>query len=246
MMRLQTPRIIFHVSFMLVCFLSLSGVGATDPLENYSLKAADIEERALGFLEKRIPWNPDTTEITIDYKGKDIILPVGKLEINFVMPGRTVRLGRFPLNAKITVDGVFKKRLRLIAEITRSIPLVKTRHRINRGDILTEEDVMLEITNSNRIIRNAITRLEDVVGYEAVRTLGEGRVITVKSLRKPPLVQKGDRVTLVAEKGPIRITAPGMVREKGFKNSLIPVLNIQTKKLVFGKVVDSQTVKVNF
>lgn len=246
MMKLRKSRIFFHLGFVVVCLLFLSGVGVAAPLENYSLKAADIEERALKFLEERVPWDSGTTEVTIDYDGKDIVLPVGKLEMNFSLPGRTIRIGRFPLQAKITVDRVFKKRLRLIAEISRSIPLVKTRRRINRGDILTEEDVMVEISKSNRNFRHAITRLEDVVGFEAIRNLGVGRVITVNSLRKPPLVEKGDRVTLVAEKGSIRITAPGMVREKGFKNSLIKVLNIQTKKMVFGKVVDSQTVKVNF
>ncbi len=111
-------------------------------------------------------------------------------------------------------------------------------------DRFCESDFM--ISQSNRNFKHAITRLEDVVGFEAVRNLGAGRVITVNSLRKPPLVEKGDRVTLVAEKGSIRITVPGVVREKGFQNSLIQVLNIQTKKTVFGQVVDSKTVKVNF
>jgi flagellar basal body P-ring formation protein FlgA len=59
-------------------------------------------------------------------------------------------------------------------------------------------------------------------------------------------VKKGDRVMLVVEKGSMKITVPGVVKEKGFKNSLIQVQNLQTKKTVFGQVVDPQTVKVNF
>ena len=37
-----------------------------------------------------------------------------------------------------------------------------------------------------------------------------------------------------------------LVKEKGFKDSLVQVLNLQTKKTVLGQVVDSQTIKVNF
>ncbi|GJL78851.1 MAG: hypothetical protein NPINA01_18400 [Nitrospinaceae bacterium] len=210
------------------------------------MKVHEIEERALKFLKDRFPWAPETTQVVVNYEGKDVVLPPGNLEVNFYLPGRTVRLGRFPVQAKITVNKALQKRLRLTARVTQSIPLVTTRHPVNRGEILTAEDLRIEVSQSNRSFKHAVTRLEDAVGFELVRNLGAGRVITVNSLRKPPLVEKGNQVTLVAEKGSMRITAPGVVKEKGFKDSLIKVLNLQTKKMVFGQVVDSQTVKVKF
>lgn len=223
-----------------------SGMGMARPLENVSVTSAEIKEQALLFLEERMPWDPETTEVTIDYEGRDIILPTGKLEVDFSLPGRVTRLGRFPLQAKITVNKVFQKRLRLIAKVERSITLVRTSRRVKRGEILTEDDLVLEISKSNRSFKTAVTSLEDAVGFEAVHGIGAGRVVTVNSLRKPPLVEKGDRVTLLVEKGSLKITVPGVVREKGFESSLIKVLNLQTKKIVFGKVLDPQTVKVNF
>jgi flagella basal body P-ring formation protein FlgA len=246
MIALRKTGIIFPLVFgmLFVCFTS--GQGVAGPLENYSLKAPEIEEQALRFLEERIPWDPEMTEVNVDYDGKDIILPAGELEMNFSLPGRKVRLGRFPVQAKITVNKVFQKRLRLIAKLERSIVLIKTSRRVRRGEILTEADVVQEISKSNRNYSTAITSLEDAVGFEAVHSMGAGRVVTINSLRKPPLVKKGDRVMLVVEKGSMKITVPGVVKEKGFKNSLIQVQNLQTKKTVFGQVVDPQTVKVNF
>lgn len=230
---------------LLFVFFS-SGLGVALPLENNSLKSAEIKEQARRFLEERIPWDPERTEVTIDYQGKDIVLPAGDLEINFSLPGREVRLGRFPLQAKITVNDVLQKRLRLIANVERSIDRVKTIRRIRRGEILTEEDVVLEVSKTSRNFNAAITSLEEAVGFEAVHGMDAGRVVTVNSLRRPPLVEKGDRVTLIVEKGSLKITTPGVVREKGFKNSLIEVLNLQTKKMVFGQVVDPQTVKIKY
>ena len=44
----------------------------------------------------------------------------------------------------------------------------------------------------------------------------------------------------------MRITAPGAVREDGFKNSIVQVVNLETKKLVYAEVIDANTVEVKF
>ena len=213
---------------------------------NQTLKASEIEHRALEFLVDQNPWDPELTEITVEYKGKDILLPSGNYELSFRLPGNVMRTGRFALNASVMVGKAIKKRIRMEAEVTRSTKVIRASRPIARGEILTEEDVALEIIKSNRSFRGVATRIKDVVGFEAVRNLVEGREIRINSLRKAAMVKKGDQVTLVAESGPMKITAPGIAREKGFKDSLVQVLNLQTKKTVFGQVVDSQTIKVNF
>lgn len=205
-----------------------------------------LEAQAMEFVLKNIPWDPETTDVRVDYKGKDIILPAGVVDLEFDFPQRRARMGRFPVTVKISVNNILKKRLRLTAHVTHYSPVIKTIRPVNRGDILTKGDVAVEVVPSNRILRNAMTSLDDVVGNQAIRNMGMGRVITVNSLQKPTLVKKGDQVTLIAQNGAMKITAPGIVREKGFKDSLIQVLNIQTKKMVYGMVMDSKTVKVNF
>ncbi|MCH7622934.1 MAG: flagellar basal body P-ring formation protein FlgA, partial [Nitrospinae bacterium] len=107
-------------------------------------------------------------------------------------------------------------------------------------------DVAVEGGQSKGKKRREVTSIDDVVGKQAIRNMGMGRVITANSLSKPVLVKKGDRVTIIVQSGSMKITAPGLVREKGFKDSLVQVLNIQTKKTVFGMVMDSKTVKVNY
>ena len=232
------------LGILMIAFVILVGVAGASP--TLTIKGEVIESRAMEFVADHIPWDPDTTEVTIDYRGKDIIVPAGRVDMNFDLPARRVRMGRFPVTVKITVDDVLQKRLRLTAHVTHYSPVVKTLRPVNRGEILTARDVVVEVVPSNRIFRNAMTSLDDVVGYQVIRNMGMGRVITANSLSKPVLVKKGDRVTLVAESELMKITAPGIVREKGFKDSVVQVLNIQTQKTVFGMVMDSKTVKVNF
>ncbi len=230
--------------WLLVFFFS--GGSVADAGQRQVLKAEEIEAQAMQFLSERLPWDPDSTDVSLDFDRKDLDLPAGRLELDFRLPASTVRAGRVPFSAQVKVDNKFFKRLRLNARILLSLQRIKTTRAVNRGEILSEDDVEMETIQSSRVPRQAVTRLEDVVGFEVVRNLGAGRVILMNALRKPPLVDKGDQVILVAEKGSMRITVPGIVRQKGFKGGLVQVLNVQTKKVVFGHVVDAQTIKVIF
>lgn len=241
--RMSSPRVLAVLVF---AFLMFSWENAAFAKGGQVLKASDIEKRALEFLADQIPWDPEMTDVAVEYKGKDIILPPGDLELNFRLPGNAMRAGRFSLSATLRVGEAVKKRIRMEARVIRSIQVVKAMRRVGRGEILTAGDVAVEIVKSNRSFRGKAARLEDVVGFEAVRNLIKGRAIRVNSLRKPPMVKKGGPVTLIVESGSMRITAPGIAREKGFKGGLVQVLNLQTQKTVFGRVVDSQTIKVNF
>jgi flagella basal body P-ring formation protein FlgA len=44
----------------------------------------------------------------------------------------------------------------------------------------------------------------------------------------------------------MKITAPGIAREKGFKGGIVEVTNVQSKKNIFARVVDSNTVEIQF
>ncbi|MFQ5445149.1 MAG: flagellar basal body P-ring formation chaperone FlgA, partial [Nitrospinales bacterium] len=90
------------------------------------------------------------------------------------------------------------------------------------------------------------TQIEEAVGNKLRRNLTQGTVISLNMLERPSLVKKGDRVLIVAQKGPLKITAPGIVREKGFQNSMVKVENIQSRKIVYARVLSSSMVSVEF
>jgi flagella basal body P-ring formation protein FlgA len=232
------------LGFALVLLLHPMGIASA--AKTSTIKAEVLEARAIEFVQANIPWDKDTTEIEIKYGGQDVVVPRGVVDMDFNLPVRRVRTGRFPVTVRITVNNILQKRLRLTAHVTHYAPVVKTLRPINRGEILTAGDVVVEVMPSNRIVRNAMTSLDDVVGNQAIRNMGIGRVVTTSAINKPTLVKKGDQVTIIAQSGAMKITAPGIVRQKGFKNSLVKVLNIQTQKTVFGMVQDAKTVKVNF
>ena len=53
-------------------------------------------------------------------------------------------------------------------------------------------------------------------------------------------------VTILAESGGLRVTAPGKVLEKGYLGELIRVQNAMSKRQIHARVVNNSTVVVDF
>jgi flagella basal body P-ring formation protein FlgA len=63
---------------------------------------------------------------------------------------------------------------------------------------------------------------------------------------KCPIVDKGDIVTIIAESGDIKVTAPGKVLMKGYAGELVKVQNLMSKKEIYAKIVNGSMVAVDF
>ena len=73
-----------------------------------------------------------------------------------------------------------------------------------------------------------------------------GKILTQKFLKKPALANRGEKILILAEKGTMKITAPGILKEDGYADAMVRVLNIESKKIIYGRLVDANTVKVSF
>ena len=108
------------------------------------------------------------------------------------------------------------------------------------------EDVELTQLKSDHILRNIVSKETDIIGHRLIRNLEQGETILAHMVQKIPLVKNGDRILIIAKKGSLRVTAPGVVRQNGFKNDTVRVENIHSRKIILGTVIDSRTVRINF
>jgi flagella basal body P-ring formation protein FlgA len=77
-----------------------------------------------------------------------------------------------------------------------------------------------------------------------VRGIGQGQVILAEDVEPMPLVQKGDKVTLVYEGGRIRLAVAGLAESDGVPGGQVTVRNLQSERKVVGSVRDKNTVVV--
>jgi flagella basal body P-ring formation protein FlgA len=91
-----------------------------------------------------------------------------------------------------------------------------------------------------------ITDPEAVLGKRTRRAIGAKTVLRADLVESPPLVKRGDVVVIIAETSGLKITALGEVKKKGRLGESIPVMNYDSKKILYARVLDSSTVKVEF
>ena len=241
-------KINLKILFNLIIFFFFSLIlGMTvNASENQILRTIEIEEGAEDHLIKNLPWDRDSLAIEVFYQGKDIILPLGKKELIFKIMGSSQRAGRIPMILEIRINDQFKKRIRLNTKVLVSQKVFKTVRPVRRGEILSKDEISMEIIQTERPSKNAITRIDYVLGYETVRNLSAGEILVSNFIKKPPLGKRGEKILLMAKKGGMTITAPGILKEDGYKGAMVQVLNIESKKIIFGNLIDSNTVKVKF
>ena len=182
----------------------------------------------------------------MNYKAKDLVLQEGDLLLDFNMRKNSRGIGRIPLTVTVKLNDKFIKRLRVDAKVGVYQDVVKTVNSIQRGDVVGVSDVIVERTRSERILKNVATQLDKVIGQAATKNIQVGKIIKFRDLKQVPTIKRGSRIMIVAKRGSMRITAPGAAREDGFKNSIVQVVNLETKKLIYAEVINANTVEVRF
>ena len=236
---------IFFILIVCLC-LSLSIEMRVNASETQILKADEIEENAMDHLVKTLPWDKESLEINVYYQGKDITLPSGKKELIYKIMGSSQRAGRIPMLLEIRINDQFQKRIQFNTKVLVSQKVIKTIRAVRRGEILSKDEIRAETIKTERPSKNAITNMDYALGYEASRSLSIGQILVPNFIKRPALGNRGDKILITAQKGGMIITTAGILKEDGYKDAMVRVLNIESKKIIYGRLVDSNTVKVNF
>ena len=245
---MMNKRITLYINLIIVCslltFPTLNNTASAK--EKQTITVEEIKKSATDFLLRTLPWEKKQLEIDIYYQGGKITIPSGEKLLVYKGRGGSKNVGRIPITLEIQVDGIFQKRIGINSRVMVSQKVVKTTRQIKRGEIFTTDNIHLETIKTERNLENTIKNIEDALGYEAVNYLPNGRSLMQRSMKKPALGSKGEKIMILAEKDGMKITTPGILREDGYENAMVQVLNIESKKIIYGRLVDANTVKVSF
>ncbi len=236
----------FGLFLVLGFVLITSSIGWAKPDKTRIVTSQEIIASAENYLINNLDWDPESIDISIKYQGKDLELPEGKLFLDFGKTNNPRGIGRIPLTVLVKVDDKFIKRLRVNANVAVYQDVIKTINSLQRGSVIGTSDVVIERTRTERMLRDIPTSLDKVIGKAATRNIQNGKIVKFRDLKKVPTVKRGARVIILARKGSMKITAPGTVREDGFKNSIVQVVNLETKKTIYAEVINGNTVEVRF
>ncbi|WP_022664690.1 flagellar basal body P-ring formation chaperone FlgA [Desulfospira joergensenii] len=170
--------------------------------------------------------------------------PCGEIELVVSADDPVDRHGRLSLSLDVMVDGRQQDRLRVTGIVSEYERIVCASRNLEKGSILSSGDLSLERINLFNIRGNALRSPGNVVGKKLKTSIQKGTPVDSSDLRKTPLVEKGDIVTLVAQKDNLCIMTTGVTQEDGYADELVLVENVTSGKTIRGFVRNDSTVEV--
>ncbi len=213
--------------------------------ESIEISPKEIEKIVKQFIHQKMPW--DSKQVTIKTSPtKGIVLAAGEITYEVVPQKREDYLGVSNLSVIFMVNGRVERKLWVNAHIDVSKEVVVSNHLLRRHYTITEGDIRLEKMNLAELSANVVTDPLEVIGKRTKRAIDPNLPLKLNFLEVPPLVRRGDLVTIVAESDTLKITTQGIVSENGCKGEMVRVINTNSRKDVYARVVDSRTVAVDF
>lgn len=215
--------------------------------ESVEISQEEIREIARRFLLKKIQQEGANISIkNIKFNG-NVLVPSNK-EITYEVKlfKNSIYGDTCLLDIIFKADAQMIKKVRVEADIERMAPVFITSRPIEKNEVISEEDIYVQERGISDLPNKVIWDIKDIIGKRAKRDIQANTIFRRNLLEFPPLVKKGELVTILAESGSIRITTKGEATENGSKGDFIKVRNLNSKKIIGGIVLDRNMVKVDF
>jgi len=171
-------------------------------------------------------------------------LPRGHLTTE-VIPSDPQILDSHRLSILFRIDGQTMENLSLRGEFEAVAPAVVAATDLSRGTVLSAQDLNLVTTNIVGL-RNPCFDIEELVGKVLKRSVRQGNFLDRSAVEFPPVVARGELVTMVLKHGAMELTARGEARQDGQMGETIRVRNLGSKRDVLGKVVGPGLIEVEY
>jgi flagella basal body P-ring formation protein FlgA len=209
-----------------------------------TLTTSDIEAAVRQALQRQAPWKPEDMTIR-DIRGLDsVIVPLGQVRYEVTFPGRGDFLGRTSFSVQLHVDGQRVKRLHGTVSIEIRQKVVVLTRPLAKHAVITPADIHIQRVQFSRTPRQVVMQLAEAVGKRARRALRAKTMLHTYDVEAPPLVQKGDVVTIIVESASLKIATVGEALENGVRGETIRVRNTESRREVRGVVLDKKTVRI--
>jgi len=155
--------------------------------------------------------------------------------------------GRWPGRAAVAVSCPGPRAWKVYVPVTVRVweRVVVAARPLLRGTALGPEDLRLEEREVTARLRGYFRRIEAVRGRLLRTSLPRGAVLEPGLVREPPLVRRGQPVTLVAGRPGLEVRMAGTALQDGARGQVVQVRNTRSRRLVRGRVVAPGVVRVD-
>lgn len=177
---------------------------------------------------------------------ESLMIPAGIASYRLMNQTHSSYLGKKTLNVAVLVNGKEYAQVRMNGDLQLYGEVVCLSRPVPRHTVLSPDDLLTTRQNISMLGADLLRESGTAVGKRLKSSLQGGALLFQHLLEEPPLVKRGDRVTILAQSQRFRVTVPGEVREPGTLGELVQVKNLMSRRVIFAKVVDAGHVEVNY
>lgn len=171
-------------------------------------------------------------------------LPAGKVS-HEVIPASPDILSSRRFTILFRIDGRVVENLAVRAELEALAPVVVAAHDLGRGIELAESDLRVVELDLNGL-RNPCLDSRELLGKKLKRPLRAGDAFDRTQVEFPPMIRRGEVVSIQVVSGSLRISAAGEARQDGREGETIRVRNSSSRKEILCRVIAPGLAQVEF
>jgi flagellar basal body P-ring formation protein FlgA len=155
------------------------------------------------------------------------------------------RSGRFDVSFEIANENnVAPAKLRFTGTVIETVDAAVLTRSVERSEVLKASDVITERRPKAEVGGDAAVRTR-AVGMQMRKQVRAGQALRTSDLAKPDLVQRDENVTLIYESTGLYLTMRGKALENGTEGDNVNVLNLQSKRTVYGVIIGRGQVAIS-
>lgn len=193
-------------------------------------------------VQQKVPL--ENLQVTLTSLNDQLILPKCGKALQVSMAPGTKLQGSASLAVKCTSPQKWK--IHVAAHIDGQVNALIARHPIPRGTVIRNEDLEFVLRRYSQLNYGYYGSAKLLTNMEAKRNIKAGQVVTPSLVRAQKLVLRGEHITIVAQNGGLNLRVKGKALMDGQIGQTIKVKNLNSKKLIYARVISAGIVKVNF
>lgn len=230
----------YSVSFALVgvmCAMTLPTSAMS-----ISMKRTMIQQQAAQFVSNQLTdRSNDSAEIVVTTNPIDQRINIPDCPSFYRYDTNPELLNSPTLSVKVSCDEIqWYSFVVLKVEYLQDVVVVK--QSMEPNTLLTRNNLRMTQVDKHRIRGTVYDSIEAIEGARVKRRLRPGQVISQNMVC---YVCKGDRVTIAAKAPGIQLKTYGIAQQDGTLGESISVQNVTSKKAIFARVADTETVVID-
>jgi len=218
-----------------------------------TVSAGEVVAAARALLMKRLPWPPEdlTVELAQPVHGPiEVRGGRDRVRLEPVVPSSGTLLGLVRVDVSLVANGERQRVVPAYFEVKLHQSVAVATRRIAPGEPLGEHNVQFQRLAFDGL-SGYLTMADGLANRRARRLLAAGQVVTTADTEllveaDPVLIKSRDYVKLVTHLGPLTITALGEALQEGRRGEVIRVRNVDSNRVVRGKVAAPSLVEVEY